>query len=130
MKAKSLCLTLAAMIGFGCMALALDDDGRWVPSGTANEVQFMCRGSDADGTAYDQTYGVKFNCSNGAAEFTGAVTVPASTITTTKIATSAVTTAKLYLDLPATYVPCITTAKRLGYCTSVNATTGVCNACN
>ena len=53
-----------------------------------------------------------------------------SGVVTAKIATAAVITAKLYLDLPTSSVPCVTTAKRLGYCSSLNAATGVCNNCN
>lgn len=128
---KKVILALLTIAGLSCgRAMALDTDARWVGSGTADEVQFMCRGVDSTGTDYAATNGVKINCITGASEFTGAVTLPASTVTTAKINTAAVTTAKLYLDLPATYIPCITTAKRLGYCTSLSATTGVCNACN
>lgn len=52
-----------------------------------------------------------------------------NTVVTAKIATSAVTTAKMWLHLPSSYVPCITTARRLGYC-SYLTTAGVCNNCN
>ncbi len=114
-------------------AVAGDDNGKWVRS-AADTQQFQCRGFlEADGeTPYSDygSYGPTFKCTDGSVVFTGAVTVPDSTVTTGKIAVAAVSTAKLYLDLPAVYVPCITTAKRLGYCTALDATTGVCNACH
>ena len=53
-----------------------------------------------------------------------------SAVTTPKIASEAVTTAKLYLDLPAMYLPCVTTAHKLGYCSNLTAASGVCNSCN
>ena len=44
------------------------------------------------------------------------LTMPSSSVTTAKIATSAVTTGKLYLDLPIGQAACVTTAKILGTC--------------
>lgn len=51
-------------------------------------------------------------------------------VVTDKLAASSVITAKMFLDLPAMQIPCVTTAKRLGSCSSINAATGVCNNCN
>jgi hypothetical protein len=59
-----------------------------------------------------------------------AADLASNAVTTGKISSSAVTTSKMYLDLPELQVLCITTGKLLGACTNLDASTGVCNACN
>ena len=77
----------------------------------------------------------------GTLTVTSALTMPDGTITSAKMADSsiavaqiadqAVTSAKLLLSgLPVGYIPCVTTAKTLGYCTELSASTGVCAVCN
>lgn len=62
-------------------------------------------------------------------ESDGSITHLASDIVTADIASEAVTTDKMYLDQPSSRIPCFTTAKKLGNCTSLT-TAGVCNNCN
>lgn len=51
-------------------------------------------------------------------------------VVTAKLASQSVITAKIYLDLPTGYLTCVTTSKKPGYCSQLNAATGVCNNCN
>lgn len=62
-------------------------------------------------------------------EFSGAQ-LSAGTVVTAKLASSSVTTAKMWLELPSGQVLCVTTSKRIGSCTQVVPTTGVCATCN
>ena len=51
-------------------------------------------------------------------------------VTTAKIDQQAVTTIKMWLDLTSTGLVCVTTARRLGVCTSLTPSTGACGTCN
>ena len=100
--------------------------------GSAASNYFRIKTNATDAISVDSAQAVTLSGAltvDGATTLTGAVTLPDSTVTTAKIAAQAVTTEKLYLDLPTAYLPCVTTAKRLGYCTTVGAL-GVCDNCN
>jgi len=104
----------------GCLAVALIAGTVYVFAGTVDPRSNTLGDTDAvaNTLVYRDSDGV-FDASS----------LKDGTIVTAKLATSSVTTAKMQLDLPSGYVPCITTAKRLGYCSST-PTAGVCANCN
>ena len=104
----------------GCLAVALIAGTVYVFAGTVDPKSNTL--GDTDAVANTLVY----RDANGVFD---AASLEDGTVVTAKLATASVTTAKMWLNLPSGYVPCITTAKRLGYCSTL-ATTGVCSNCN